>query len=524
MTDFHDVVVIGGGHNGLTAAAYLARAGRRVAVLEARETFGGSAASVEFAPGIKAPMLFATIDMLHPSVVSDLDLKTHGLRTVSGAARTTILGDSEPLQLTDHGTSSQLSEEDQRAYHEFEALLSRVASALEPVMGGALPEIEAAGVGAVFELLTLGWRMRRLGRRDMPQAMRLLPMSLRDIVQERFDDERLRAAVAWRGLAASWLGPWSPGGGYTLLYHRPAWGEPLFGAPSFAVGGSGGVADALVSAAKAAGAELRNSARVTRVRVDDDRAVGVVLEDGEEIPCQAVLSAIDPRTTLVGLLDTGWLDPDHVAAAQNIRMRGTVAAVRIATDALPRVAGLDESIWSGRVQIGDSLAYLERSFDAAKYGRLPEQPIVDITVPSLSDSTLAPAGTHVMHAWVQYVPHAFSDSTWDSKRDELVKSVIAAIDHHAPGFASSVQHADATTPADLESELGIPGGHPYHGELSMDQLLYMRPIAGWYDHRTPVDGLYLGGPGCHPGGGITGIPGKNAAERLGADWKSGRLS
>ncbi len=523
MTDFHDVVVIGGGHNGLAAAAYLARAGRRVVVLEAQETFGGTAASVEFAPGIRAPMLFPTVDMLHPSVVSELDLKKHGLRTVSGAAHTTILGASEPLQLAGDGASSQLSETDQRAYQEFEGLLSRIARALEPVMGGALPEIEAAGVGAVFELLTLGWRMRRLGRRDMPQAMRLLTMSLRDIVEERFDDERLRAAVAWRGLAASWLGPWSPGGGYTLLYHRPAWGGPLFGAPTFAVGGSGGLADALASAARAAGAELRSAARVARVRVDDDRAVGVVLDDGEEIPCQAIMSAIDPRTTLTGLLDTGWLDPDHVAAAQNIRMRGTVAAVRIAADTLPQVAGLDDSAWAGRVQIGDSLAYLEKSFDAMKYGRLPERPIVDITVPSLTDSTLAPAGMHVMHAWVQYVPRVFSDSGWESKRDDLAKSVIDAIDSHAPGFASSVQHVDVTTPADLEGKLGIPGGHPYHGEMSMDQLLYMRPIAGWYDHRTPVHGLYLGGPGCHPGGGITGIPGKNAAARIGADWKSGHL-
>ncbi len=519
MTDFHDVVVIGGGHNGLTAANYLARAGRRVLVLEARSTFGGTASSVEFAPGVSAPMLFASVDMLHPSVVSDLDLGKHGLQTVSGADCTTVLGASEPLQISGGGVSSQLSADDQRAYQEFELLLSRIASALEPVMGGALPEIEVAGVGAVFELLTLGWRMRRLGRRDMPQAMRLLPMSLRDIVQERFDDERLRAAVAWRGLAASWLGPWSPGGGYTLLYHRPAWGGPIFGAPKFAVGGTGSVADALVAAATAAGVELRASARVARIRVDDDRAVGVVLEDGEEVPCQAVMSAIDPRTTLTSLLDKGWLDPGHVAAAQNIRMRGTVAAVRIAASTLPKVPGLDESAWAGRVQIGDSLAYLERSFDAAKYGRLPEQPIVDVTVPSLSDSTLAPAGTHVMHAWVQYVPHTFGDSGWDSKRDELSKSVVDAIDQQAPGFAGAVQHIDVTTPADLEHDLGIPGGHAYHGELSMDQLLYMRPIAGWYDHRTPVDGLYLGGPGCHPGGGITGIPGKNAAARLGADWK-----
>lgn len=523
MNGHADIAVIGAGHNSLVAATLLAKSGKRVVVLEQGDRIGGTACTDEIAPGFRVSGLFATADRLHPDVVSELRLTSHGLRFERAGGTLLLRPGEAPLHLPEGGAAAAidtLSSRDGAAYREFERLLGAIGRAIEPILSQPLPPIETSGIGSILDLLMMGWRLRRLGKRDMPEALRLLPMALRDVTEERFENERLRAAIASSGLQASWLGPWSPGGAFGLLYHRPAWRAGLFDSPTHVHGGLGALAEALGKAATTAGVEIRTGARVQRIRVADEGVAGVMLESGKELPAHQVLSGVDPRTTLLELLEPGWLEPDIVSAVDNIRMRGTVSVVRLALATLPAFGASDEASLAGRIQIGPTLEYLERAFDPAKYGELPAHPSLEITIPSLTDESLAPAGKHVMHVWVQYTPFALREGTWESERQRLGDTVVSTIEEYAPGFSATIEQVDVLTPADIQARWSITGGHPYHGEMAMDQVLYLRPVPGWYDYRTPVAGLYLCGPGCHPGGGITGLPGRNAARRALMDWKS----
>lgn len=517
----NDVVVIGAGHNGLVAAAYLARGGRKVLILEQGEVLGGMAAVDEIAPGVRAPAVFATVDRFHPGIVRDLALERHGLRIEEGGGTLLARPGDDALFAPAGGLPEGLTDADARGLAAFESFLGRVSRALEPALAERLPDIEASGFGDVVDLLALGWRLRRLGRREMPAAMRMLPMALRDVVEEHFDDDRLQAAVAWIGLTGCRIGPWAPGGAFNLIFNRPAWYGGLFPGARFSVGTPLG--EVLAEAAKAAGAEVRTGARATRIKVHEDSVTGVVLESGEEIEAACVLSAVDPRTTLLDLLEPGSLETDVLGAAENIRGTGSVSVVRAVVAEPPAMrdpAGGKRPV--GRIQIGPTLRYLEEASDSVKYGRLPERPVLELTVPTAVGTGLAPRGQHVVHAWVQYTPRHLREGDWAGAREELGRRVVQIIDDHAPGFARSVEHLDVLTPEDIETRFGIRGGHPYHVEMALDQALYMRPIPGCHDGGTPVEGLYLGGPGIHPGGGVTGLPGKLASERLLEDWKDGR--
>jgi len=388
------------------------------------------------------------------------------------------------------------------------------------VLTQPLANLPPKGLGGLRDHLRLGWRLRRLGKHDMPEALRFLPMNVKDVLDERFKDESLKATLAGSALRGAWMAPRSAGSAFGLLHHNPHWAGGLISATAFA----GGLPEALASAARAAGAKIRTGSAVTHITVDSGRATGVVLTDGTEIKAKIVVSAVDPRRTFLDLTGTEWLDPDFVEAVTHIRGRGSVSVIRLALDRLPQFTGAPEGDrpLSGRIQIGSTMDTLERAFDDAKYGRVPEEPFLTITIPSLADPSLAPEGKHVMIVWAQFTPPKLRDGDWSDQREALGDRVVDLLEHHAPGFSSSILYRQVETPADLEERFGLTHGCLDHVELSLDQLLYMRPVPGWYKHQTPIDGLYLCGPGTHPGGAGTGLSGKCAATQILKDLKRKR--
>lgn len=513
-----DVVVVGAGLNGLVTAAYLARAGRTVLVAERRAELGGAVGTEEVAPGFKVSSTYASAESFHPTIVSDLKLAGHGLKLLPARSAAFLAGKNGD-SLTIGGAAQGVPEVDASAFAELDAFLGRLATALEPALTKPLPEVAPRSFADVVGLLTLGWRLRGLGKREMPEAMRYLPMQVKDVLDDYFTSEPLKALLAGPALRGSYLAPRSAGSAFQLLLERPAWSAGLLRPPVFVEGGLGALAGAVAAAARAAGAEIRTECGVERiVHGDDGAAVGVVLASGEEVKARKVVSNADPRRTLLKIADPRWLDPETAFAVRNIRARGTVAVVHLALGELPGFDGADgEEALSGRIQVGSSLDEIEQAFDPVKYGEIPERPFLEITVPSLTDRSLAPEGKHVMQVWAQWVPYHLAEGSWDERRDELLEKIVARIAEVAPGIAEKVEHRQVLTPKDLEERYGMTGGSLYHVEPAMDQSLYLRPMAGWYQYRTPIENLYLCGPGTHPGGGVTGLPGRNAATRILAD-------
>jgi phytoene dehydrogenase-like protein len=522
-----DIVIIGAGHNGLVTAFYLAKAGFKPLVLEARATPGGCVADVEFAPGFKAPVA-NTIGPLRASVLRDL-----------GLAGAVDLVDADPrlVTLTPDGRSlalgrdmnrtveaiRQYSARDAAAYPEFSAVLQRLGTFLAPLLEMTPPDIDAPAAGEMWHLLKVGKRFRALGKKDGFRLLRWGPMAAADLVGEWFESDLLQAAVAARGVFGTAQGPWSAGSGAMLLLNAAV--DPVPGGSSITVkGGLTALATALADAARRAGAEIRTNARVARVLVQEGRAAGVLLDSGEEIMARAVVSNADPRRTFLELIDPVELDPGFLTKARNYRARGTVAKVHLALDALPAFTGVpNPADLHGRILVAPGIDYLERAFDASKYGELPQHPYLDVTIPTLNDPALAPAGRHVLSAHVQFVPTVPRGGVaWESRRDALAAIVLDTLDQYAPGLRRTVQATHVLTPADLEQTFGLSGGQIYHGEPSLDQLFTMRPILGWAQYDSPVENLFLCGSGTHPGGGITGGSGQNAARAIARALKARR--
>jgi len=524
----YDDVVVGAGHNGLVAAAYLAKAGRSVLVVERAESAGGTIGGEQIAPGFTAPLAFPSAERLHPAVVKELHLQAHGLQALAPAG-ITIVGDGGPLRFDGRGrmaasnANGAPSPADHAALAELERLVGRIAAALEPLYGKPLPELEELRAADTIDLLKVGWRLRRLGRRDMREAMRLLPMSIRDVAEERLESPALRAALAGLGVEGAWLGPFSAGTAFNLVHHRIGAAGALFAGPSFVAAGMGALAAALEGAARAAGAEVRTGAEVTLIDAGPGGARGVTLADGGHVECETVVSDADPRRTLLGLVDPGLLEPEFLAAVANIRARGGVAVVSFALDGLPSFD------FQGRIQLG-GLHDIERAFDAAQDGRLPDRPLVQLTIPSLLDNRVAPEGGHVATAWVQTVPRHLRSAAngdqdgWRQGREALADAVVAVIEEALPGFGDRVRARRVLAPPDLEARFAASGGCLYDVDVCLDQALFLRPLPGWCRHRTPIDGLYLCGSGTHGGGGVSGLAGRNAATQVLADLKAGRLS
>ncbi|HVR30596.1 MAG TPA: NAD(P)/FAD-dependent oxidoreductase [Thermoanaerobaculia bacterium] len=527
------VVVVGGGLNGLVAATLLARAGLEVLVLERAERVGGSLATDELHPGFRAPATFAGLECFHPGLLAELALERHGLRFLPPRGGTLqLLPERQSLRLDADGdldgAVSRHSVRDAAALRSFEEERRRLAAALEPLLTAPLPRWSPRVAERASDLLLAGRTWRGLQSAGLASALRLLPMNLRDVLDERFESAALRAAIAGPALAAAWMGPRSAGSMWNLLWQRPAWVPHLLAPPLAAAGGPGALVEALAAAARAAGAVLRTGTPVERILVRRGAARGVILEKGDEIVADRVVSALDPRRTLLDLLEPGTLDAEVAAEIAAIRGRGNAAIVRLALDRLPRfgvatpggatagVAVTDGAL-GGRVQVAAELDDLERAYDASKYGRVPERPYLEVVLPSVADPSLAPPGAAVLHAWVQAVPYgaaAPAGGGAEGVRSTVERRVLALLEEHDPGIASSVLHADVATPEDLERRFGIGQGCLHHVEPALDQQLWLRPLLGWQSHSTPIPGLYLAGPGTHPGGGPTGLPGRCAARRV----------
>lgn len=514
-----DVIIVGAGHNGLTAAFYFAKAGLKPLLLEARTEAGGCVANEAFAPGFVAP-LANTIGPLRASVMRDMGL-TRRVSFIQPDPRLVALApDGHALVFaTDPARTAEairaFSARDAAAYPEFCATLQRLGGFLSDLLEMTPPDIDAPAAGEMWQLLKAGRRFRALGKKDSFRLLRWGPMAAADLVAEWFETDLLQGAIATRGVFGTAQGPWSAGSGAVLLLNAAA--DPVPGGSSVMVeGGPAALARAMADAARAAGAEIRTGARVLRILIDDGRAVGVALEDGSEIRARAVVSNADPRRTFLGLVDPVELDPGFLTKVRNFRARGTVAKVHLALATLPTFSGVaNPADLHGRIVVAPGIDYLERAFDASKYGEIPSQPYLDITIPSLGDPSLAPAGKHVLSAHVQFVPYRLAaGAPWEDRREDLAAVVVHLLERYAPGIGASVEATQVLTPVDLEQSYGLTGGQIYHGEPSLDQLFTMRPILGWAQYTTPIDRLFLCGSGTHPGGGITGASGQNAAREI----------
>jgi phytoene dehydrogenase-like protein len=520
------VVIIGAGHNGLTAAFYLARAGIKTLVLERRAAVGGAAVTGDLAPGYRCPTLAHVLGPLRPSITRDMQLPARGIEIVTPDPRLVSLStDGRALVFsTDTGRTADairpFSESDAAKYPDFCATLDRLGGFLGELLERTPPSLDGPGVGELWDLLKTGRKFRALGRGDGFRLLRWMPMAAADLVAEWFSTDLLQAAVAARGIFGVAQGPWSAGTGAVLLLHAAI--DPAPGGSSVMVkGGPGALTRAMADAARQAGVEVRTGASVDRISVRDGRAAGVVLEDGTEIAARAIVSNADPKRTLLRLVDPIELDPSFLTRIRNYRAPGTSAKVNLALSALPTFAGIaNPSDLKGRIQIGPSIDYLERAFDASKYGEMSDEPYLDITIPSLHDPSLAPSGAHVMSIYVQFAPYKLSNgASWSDRRIDLSRRVLSTLAAYAPGIERLVVEQQVITPLDLETTYGLTGGHILHGEPSLDQLFTMRPVLGWAQYRTPIDGLYLCGAGTHPGGGLTGGSGQNAAREIARDLR-----
>jgi phytoene dehydrogenase-like protein len=522
----YDAVVIGAGHNGLVTAAYLAKAGRHVLVLEAREKVGGILDTREIAEGFRAPGIVHTIGRLRRSVISDLGLVGHGLVTIDPAVRVFApRADGPALTLWADATRTaaelrERSPADAQAYPEFDKRIRALASFVAYLHAITPPDVKNPSMADALNGVKLGNAFRKLGARPGREATRAIPMAIADYVAEAFETDAVRGAIAARATQYTAMGPWSAGTTAVLLADSAGNDGGAAGQSTFARGGPGTLAEALAGAARAFGAEIRTGAEVVQVITRNHRAYGVALASGEEIRARAVVSSADPKRTLTTLFDPVEIGPSLRWRASNIRTPGAVSKVDLALSGLPNFHGADSpERLSGRILLAPSIDDLERAFDASKYGRVSEEPYLEATIPTILDPSLAPEGRHVMSIVAQWTPYRLREGDWDAERDHLADVVVKTMEQHAPGLGELVTARRVTTPVDLERDYGLTGGHVYHAEPGLDQFFVWRPLFGHSRYRFGLPGMYLCGSGAHPGGGVTGAPGANAAREILADLK-----
>ena len=528
MLDRYDAVVIGGGHNGLIAGAYLAKAGARTLVLEARHKVGGAAATDQpwpEAPEYKVTTLSYVMSLMPDTIIRDLQLERHGYRVHPVGPYFLPFPDGRCIVQYDDDAAknyeefAKFSKADADAIERWDAWIGGLAQILGPLLTTTPPKIGSHRVRDLFEQLRLVWRYRGLDVKTIGDVTRLMTMSVMDILDRFFVSDQVKTVMALNGLIGTWAGPYEPGTGYVMAHHSIGdVGDGHLGAWAVPEGGMGAVSEACAASARSSGAEIRTGARVARVKVANGRALGVVLEGGEEIDAPIVVTAIHPKITFLQQLERGELPDDFVRDIEQWKTRSGVVKINCALSELPRFTAKPElTDLSGGVELAHSIAYLERAFEEARAGKAAERPFSDGVIPTIYDRTLAPEGHHIISLFTQWVPHTWSEEPHAEELEAYADRVVAGYDELAPGFAASVMHRQVIGPYDMEHEWGLVGGNIFHGELSAEQLFHMRPAPGFADYRSPIRGLYQASSATHGGGGVCGIPAYNCVREIRRD-------
>src|SRR5580765_2792079 len=528
----YDAIVIGGGHNGLTTAAYLARAGKKVVVLERRHVLGGAAVTEEVFPGFKFSVCSYVVSLLRPEIIRDLELPRHGLEILPLDGTFTPMPSGDYLwRVNDHGKThreiARHSKVDAEAYDEFGKAMQAMCRFVKPILSMVPPDPATLNPKELMKLLFIGRRFQGMTSEDKYNQVQLMTMSAIDFLDQWFETDVLKATMSASGIIGTFLGVRSPGTAYVLLHHYMGEIDGAFRSWGFSRGGTGAISNATADAAREFGAEIRTEAPIAKIMVKNNRAQGVVLQNGDEIYGDVISSSVDPRLTFIKFIDENQLPGEFLEDIRRYKFRGSSGKVNIALDALPDFKCLPGpgAHLRGAISISPSVEYMERAYDDAKYGNFSRRPYIDMVIPSLTDPSVAPPGQHVMSCFVQYAPYKLANGTWDdAKREAFGDKVIDTIEEHIPNIKKIIVGRQVLTPLDLEREFGLTQGNIFQGELSLEQLFFLRPVPGWAYYKTPVESLYMCGSATHPGGGIMAAPGRIASQVILKEWKGAKSS
>lgn len=532
-TNKWDTIIVGGGHNGLVAASYLARGGLRVLLLERRPVLGGACVTEEIFPGFKVSTAAYLCSLMQERIVRELELTRYGYHVYPKEPPFfTPFPDGSHLTMWQDQKKTcdeiaKFSKKDAAVYPAYEAHIERLSQFAEQMLLATPPNFTRVKLGDLWGLGKLGWDLFRMDEQDRLGQIKIFTESVADFLGQWFESEQLKVTLATDGVIGTNGGPRTPGTAYVLLHHVMGKLDGHRGVWGFVRGGMGMLSEAIASAAGAAGATIRTEAGIERILVENGGAVGVVLRNGEEIRARTVVSNADPKRTFLGLVGKEEFEPEFARQINNIRMEGCSMKINVALAGLPRFKAIPPSsplpYHKATIHICPDLDYIEHAWDDAKYGRPSEHPLLEITIPTTYDDSLAPAGKHLMGIFLQYTPYRLGNAHWGTVKNRYADRVMDLVEEYAPGFKDLVLDRQVLSPLDLEETFGLTGGNIFHGEMSVDQLFFLRPVAGWAQYRTPIRNLYLCGSGTHPGGGVLGAPGYNAAREILRDWRAGRV-